>query len=38
LKFEILGEIYATPVPEQIFLSSTWDVELNKASINVELG
>lgn len=38
LKFEILGEIYATPVPEQIFLSSTWDVELNKASIDVELG
>lgn len=36
LKFEIFGEIYATPVPEQVFLSSTWDVELNKATVNVE--
>jgi type VI secretion system protein ImpF len=38
LSFEISGEIYATPVPEQIFVSSTWDVELNKASLAVELG
>ncbi|MGG7568186.1 type VI secretion system baseplate subunit TssE [Rhodovulum sp. DZ06] len=36
LKFEIMGEIYATPVPEQIYLSSTWDVELNKAVVEVE--
>ena len=36
LKFEIMGEIYATPVPEQVFLSSTWDVELNKAVVEVE--
>lgn len=38
LKFEIMGEIYATPVPEQVFLSSTWDVELNQATIEVETG
>jgi hypothetical protein len=38
LKFEIIGEIYATPVPEQIFVSSTWDVDLAKAAIAVELG
>lgn len=38
LKFEIMGEIYATPVPEQVFLSSTWDVELNKATVDVEFG
>ncbi len=36
IQFEISGEIFAAPVNERIFLRSTWDVELNTATVEVE--